>query len=166
MGYLNYSALNDFDKEWIEFMINNRKWDSKKGEWRYPAINEYHNKLKTIEVKAKREDGSEYTYLQQEFDGWEMGPSLYTYCQLCSTNLDEMRNSGRKVVKFCCKDHMIEYSKRKKIREKLYDINTVLHWPTRNGEQVYRNEIIVNKTRNGSQESFPLGARKSKWATG
>ena len=163
MGYLNYS-MNDFDKEWMQFMIENKKWDSKKGEWRIPRFNEYHNKLKTIEVKAKREDGSEYTYLQQEFDGWEMGPIMFKYCQLCSKNLDEMRNSGKKVVKFCCKDHMIEYSKRKKIRKAEFDINTFLNWSTRNGDRIFRNEIVVNRTRNGEYESFPYRARKSKWA--
>ena len=92
----------------------------------------------------------------------------FPFCQLCGKNLDEMRNAqfpaiSRKVVKFCSKSHMIEYSKRKKIREK-FKADGIL-WPTFQGEKpVTRNMMQLNYVREGKHpREIPFKARKSKW---
>ncbi len=154
----------DVEGEWKKFMIKNRKWDSKKGEWKFLKLNEYHNRLKTVPIKLKREDGSEYTSYQQVFDGWEMGPHLFFYCQLCGKDLKEMRQDGSNVIKFCCKDHSIEYAKRNKIRKDRFgEEDTGFSWHTDKGKRVFRKDIAVNILKNNEHKSFPLNARKSKW---
>lgn len=61
---------------------------------------------------------------------------------------------------------MIEYSKRNKIRKERYDdTETSFFWPSGNRDRVFRNEIVVNRVRNGELESFPFQARKSKWVS-
>jgi len=154
----------EIEGEWKKFMIKNRKWDSKKGEWKFPKPNEYHNKLKTVPIKLKREDGSEYTSYQQVFAGWEMGPHLFFYCQLCGNDLKEMRQDGSNIIKFCCKDHSIEYAKRNKIRKDRFgDENTWFMWPTDEGKRVFRSDIQVGIKENEKYKQFSLKAKKSKF---
>lgn len=156
--------MDDFEKEWLQFMIDNKKWDSKNNTYRFLKPDEYHEKTKTVSVMIMRGDGTEYPSLQCVHDGWELGPELFDYCQLCGKDLNEMRNNEQKVIKFCCKDHSIEYSKRKRIRkEKFGDENTMFSWPTEK-ESIVRTDIQVGISKNDKFSSFPLKARKSKWA--
>jgi len=157
-----------FDKEWKKFMIQNKKWDSKKGEMRFPKPNEYHNKLKTVWKKSARggfnPEKGENGYWQNVHDGYEIGPILFDYCQLCGKNLKEMRDNGGKVIKFCCKDHSIEYSKRRKIlKDKFGEENNGLSWHTKKGEKIFREDIKVNLHGKDGFKEFPLKAKKSKW---
>lgn len=162
----------DFEEHCIEFMIKNRKWDAKKRQWKYPSKNQYHMKVKTIWVVNKRgffnKEKQEKGFWQNIFDGYEMGPELFPCCQLCGIKLDKIRSAQypelpRCAQKFCCKTHMIEYAKRKKIHKEKFGENSVFIWPTREGERVFRNEIKVSKIQNGTLEEIPLNANKSKF---
>jgi len=88
---------------------------------------------------------------------------------LCGVKLDEIRHSTfpaipRYAQKFCSKTHMVEYSKRKRIRkERFGEINSVFMWPTKEGDRVFRSDIKVSKMKNGSLEEFALEANKSRF---
>src|SRR5437016_3528476 len=103
-------------------MLKNRKWDNEKGRWRFPGPKQYRPKIKIVWVTSEKgffnKEKGEKGYWQNIFDGFEMGPQLYPSCQLCGQNLDEIRSAAfpaipRYAEKFCSKNHMIEYSKRK-----------------------------------------------------
>jgi len=94
------------------------------------------------------------------------------YCKLCCKNLDEIRNPNfpdipRNVEKFCSKSHMIEYSKRKNIRE-IFKADGIT-WQTFNGARIFRNQgmtlhysSVCDKCKIPIQITVP--SRKSKWA--
>lgn len=161
-----------FEKVWLDFMIKNRKWDKKNGTWKYPKPNQYHMKVKDAWVKDENSgfnpEKGERGYWQNVFDGWEMGPDLRKHCLSCGAKLDELRNTSfpripRYAQKFCSRNCLVEFSKRKAIRKKRFgSLDTVLSWPTHDGKKIFRNEIKVSVKKNGKFEEFLYTTKKSK----
>ena len=74
-----------------------------------------------------------------------------------------MRRNRKKVEKFCCKDHMIEYSKRKQIRKSKGA--TGLTWKTNMGEKITRSDGMISHFSGPKNfyHSKIVKSRKSKW---
>ena len=163
----------EFEKAWLDFMIKNRKWNKKNGTWTYPKLNEYHMKVKDVWMKDENcgfnPEKGEKGYWQNVFDGWEMGPDIRKHCLCCGVSLDEIRNPlypkiPRYAQKFCSRNCLVEFSKRKGIREEQFgNLDSVLSWPTHNGERIFRNEIKVSVNKDGKFEETPYTTKKSKY---
>jgi hypothetical protein len=147
---------------WSGTALINNKWDSKRGNLNYLKPNEYYTKPIIIKTELTREDGTKYVSNQQNSYTLEKGPKLFPICQLCHKDLNEMRNIEKKVVKFCCKSHSIEYSKRNSIRKKtLGDQNTILMW-INSGEKPIRTDIVGRVLSGDKYEQVKLKFKKIK----
>jgi len=151
------SKVSIQEQEWFMFILKNWKWNNKKNEWKFPKPREYHMEVKTIWKKSNRgsfnSEKKEKGYWETVFDRFEMGPQLFRFCQLCGKDLEEMRRDGKKVEKFCCKDHMIEYSKRKQIRKS--ESASGLTWKTNKGDKITRSDGMVSHYA-GSRKNLPF----------
>ena len=162
--------IEDKIKKILEENIKNLAIIKRKPKTKFYIVGDqtYYNAVHDVDTHYSKKELDELNLISQ-IPRIVLGRIKYKICQLCGKDLDEIRNvtfpnKPRHVEKFCCKSHMIEYSKRKQIRKQ--NEATGIAWKTKSGEPVPKSNGMTlhyagtRKTYRSKELKFKKGKTK------